>query len=102
MNATDVTKKAITRHFTRNVSPKVTPINGKNRNISRCLPTLDVEVRVGRSLARIQELEFKNTKTQGRHLGEKIAPLGFRVLEFEVAGKGAKGASAHRKRLASA
>ncbi|CAB0489188.1 hypothetical protein [Corynebacterium diphtheriae] len=48
------------------------------------------------ALARIQELEFKTTKTQGQHFGEKIASCGFRVLEFEEAQKGQaqKGTSA--------
>ncbi|KLN43534.1 hypothetical protein AL08_00455 [Corynebacterium diphtheriae bv. gravis str. ISS 4746] len=40
------------------------------------------------ALVRIRELEFKTTKTQGRHFGEKIASCGFRVLEFEEAQKG--------------
>ncbi|MDT9407885.1 hypothetical protein [Corynebacterium rouxii] len=34
---------------------------------------------------RIRELEFKTTKTQERHFGEKIASCGFRGLEFEGA-----------------
>ncbi|CAB0534731.1 hypothetical protein CIP107528_00255 [Corynebacterium diphtheriae] len=44
---------------------------------------------MGRAPARIQEHESENTKTQGRHFGEKIASCGFRVLEFEETGKGA-------------
>lgn len=40
------------------------------------------------ALARIRELEFKTTKTQGQHFGEKIASCGFRGLEFEEAQKG--------------
>ncbi|KLN42970.1 hypothetical protein AL07_00990 [Corynebacterium diphtheriae bv. gravis str. ISS 4060] len=39
------------------------------------------------ALARIRELEFKTTKTQGQHFGEKIASCGFRGLEFEEAQK---------------
>ncbi|ODS19576.1 hypothetical protein BGK38_03440 [Corynebacterium diphtheriae] len=53
-----------------------------------------LECGVGRAPARIQEHESENTKTQGRHFDEKIASCGFRVLEFEEAGKGAP---AHRK-----
>ncbi|CAB0627258.1 hypothetical protein CIP107563_00144 [Corynebacterium diphtheriae] len=52
-----------------------------------------------RLASKIRELELKNTKTQGRHFQEIFASCGFRVLEFEEAGKGAggKGAPARTK-----
>ncbi|CAB0628248.1 hypothetical protein CIP107577_00186 [Corynebacterium diphtheriae] len=50
-----------------------------------------------RLASKIRELELKRSKTQGRHFQEIFASCGFRVLEFEEAGKGAPARTKHTK-----